>query len=58
MQFRDVAMDAMLEQREHLLIRIAIMENHMAGRDAELQRAREALSDVEARMDARKERRG
>jgi hypothetical protein len=51
-QFRDVRLDKILEDREHLLIRINLMEEGDSGRATELSKARQELADVEAELAA------
>ncbi len=51
MQFRDVRLDAIMEAREHLLIRIDIMESGERGREAELAQARQELADLNAEIE-------
>ena len=46
-EFRDVRMDWMLEQRDHLKIRINLLENDPDARPAPLAEARKELAELE-----------
>ena len=46
-EFRDVRMDRMLEERDHLKIRINIMENDPDARPAPCAEARKDLEELE-----------
>ena len=46
-EFRDVRMDAMLEQQEHLRIRISIIENNPQSRAGSLADVESELAELE-----------
>ena len=49
-KFRDVALDAMLEEREHLKIRIGLIEDPGADTQGSATATRTALAELEERI--------